>query len=128
MQLQRIYLELQQAREHFPNLEALPTDDGGVYAKAALQTSAGKVYLLAIYFQGYPNEMPKVFVTKPTLSPSKHKYTTGAICYMHPNMWNPGRHDVKFVLFQAAVWLNKYEVYLSNGGRWPGPGIEHNAS
>ena len=128
MEVQRIYLELRQAAEHFPNLEALPTGDGGVYVKAALQTSAGKIYLLALQFQGYPNEMPKVFITKPTLQAWKHRYNTGNICYMHPNMWNPGRHNMKYVLMQVAVWLNKYDVFLQNGGNWPGPGIEHNAS
>jgi len=128
MDLQRIYSELRQAVEHFPNLEALPTGDGGVYLKAALQTATGKIYLLAIQFHGYPSQMPKVFVTKPELQHWKHRYSTGNICYMHPNMWNPGRHNVKYVLGQVAVWLNKYDVYLQNGFRWPGPGIEHHAS
>jgi len=43
---------------------------------------------------------------------------------MHPNVWNPAKHDLQFVLAQTAVWLNKHEVY-NRTGRWPGPGLAH---
>jgi len=126
MDVQRIHSEVRAASQHFPNLEALPTTDGGVWVKAFLQTSVGRIYMLALHFNGYPHEMPKVYVTKPTLGSTLHIYNAGNICYMHPNVWNPGRHDLKHVLAQAAVWLNKYEVYQQRG-IWPGPGISHAA-
>lgn len=124
MDIQRIHRELREAAEHFPNLEVLPTSDGGIFVKAAMQTVAPRVYILAMYFGGYPNEMPKVFVTKPALTYTPHIYKDGHICYMHPNMWNPGRHNIRFVLAQVAVWLNKYDVY-QHSGRWAGPAIAH---
>jgi hypothetical protein len=34
------------------------------------------------------------------------------------------RHDLKFVLGQAAVWLNKHEIYQRKGV-WPGPEMAH---
>ena len=126
MDVQRIHSEVRVASQHFPNIEAIPTTDGGVWVKACLQTSVGRIYMLGVYFDGYPYEMPKVFVTKPTLGYTIHIYNAGNICYMHPNVWNPGRHDLKHVLFQAAVWLNKYEVFQQRG-KWPGPGISHAA-
>lgn len=124
MDLQRIQREFRQAIEHFPYLEALPTNTGGLYVKAALQTAVGRIYVIAITFQGYPSEMPKITVLKPEITHWKHRYQAGNICYMHPSMWNPGRHDLKFVLAQAAVWLNKHEIYTHNCS-WPGPGIAH---
>ncbi len=124
MDVQRIQREMRQAAEHFPNIEAYPTGAGGLYVKAALQTSVGQIYLLSISFDGYASEMPKIAVLKPEVSHWMHRYKGGNICYMHPNYWNPGLHDLKFVLYQAAVWLNKHDVYLQKG-RWPGPQLSH---
>lgn len=124
MNVQRIRIEIQQTMQHFPNVETYATADGGIYIKAALQTSVGQAYVLAVTFVGYPSEMPKVTVITPAVTHVKHMFTAGNICYMHPNMWNPARHDLKFVLAQAAVWLNKHEVYKRTS-RWPGPGLAH---
>jgi hypothetical protein len=77
-----------------------------------------------VTFTGYPSTMPKVQVIAPAVTHSKHMYTSGHICYMHPNMWNPARHDLKFVLAQTAVWLAKHEVYKVKGV-WPGPQLAH---
>lgn len=124
MDIQRIRLEVRQAATRFAFVEAHPTNDGGVYVKAVLQTSAAKTYFIGIYFVSYPNRMPKVFVTNATLRPNGHLYKEGNICYLHPNMWNPGRHSLTFVLGRAAKWLNKYDVWLSTG-RWPGAEARH---
>lgn len=124
MDVQRVAREVRQAAEHFAYVEAHPTSEGGVCVKAGLQTAAARVYVVTITFQGYPNEMPKVYVTKPALTGSPHRYPDNQICFMHPNVWNPGRHDLKHVLFQVAVWLNKYDVYQQTGN-WPGPEIKH---
>lgn len=124
MDVQRIAREVRQAAEHFLYVEAHPTNEGGVYVKAGLQTSMPNLYVVAISFHGYPNEMPKVHVTKPALASSPHRYPDGRICYMHPNYWNPGLHNLKYVLAQVAVWLNKYDVYVKTGN-WRGPEIKH---
>ena len=123
MNVQRIRWEIQQAIEHFPNIESYPTTDGGIYIKALLQTSVGQVYVVAMTFVGYPSEMPKVGVT-PAVTHTKHIYSDGHICYMHPSVWNPAKHDLKYVLAQTAVWLNKHEVYKRKG-IWPGPELLH---
>lgn len=124
MDVHRIAREVRQAAEHFIYVEAHPTNEGGVYVKAGLQTAVPNLYVVTMSFQGYPNEMPKVFVTKPALASSPHRYPDGRICFMHPNVWNPGLHNLRYVLFQVAVWLNKYEVYQRTG-RWPGPEVKH---
>ncbi len=124
MSLQRVQSDIQTASAQFPNLDTLTNVAGEVFVKAALQTSVGKMYVVAITFAGYPSVMPKVMVLAPTVQHGKHMYTTGHICFMHPSMWNPAKHDLRFVIAQTAVWLNKHEVYLIKG-TWPGPGIEH---
>jgi hypothetical protein len=124
LNVQRVRQDIQAAREHFPNIEAYATTDGGLYIKAAMQTSVGQVYVLSVTFVNYPIEMPKVTVLTPAVQHGKHMYTAGHICYMHPSYWNPAKHDLRFVLAQAAVWLNKHEVYKKTGN-WPGPGIAH---
>ena len=122
--VQRIQLDIHRAMEHFPNIEAHTTTGGEIYIKGLLQTSVGQVYVISVTFGGYPSEMPTVTVITPTVTHTKHMYKGGHICYMHPSVWNPAKHDLKFVLAQAAVWLNKHEVYRQKGV-WPGPGMTH---
>src|SRR5579862_6135978 len=115
MDIQRIRQEVARAVSTFALVEAYPTTEGGVFVKAAFQTNVGNQYIASIYFNNYPSQMPKVLITTPALQPSKHRYTDGSIFYLHPNMWNPGRHDLVFVLARTAKWLNKYEVYRAKG-------------
>src|SRR5438445_9659887 len=116
MDIQRIRTEALQAMRTFTLVEVYPTTDGGVCVKAGFKTSVGNLYVVAIYFPNYPYQMPKVFVSSPTIQAGTgHQYSDGSICYLHPNMWNPGRHDLTFVLCRAAKWLNKYEVWRHRG-------------
>ena len=117
--IQRIRREVAAAAMQFALVEAHPTSDGGVYVKSVMQTSTGKTYFLSIYFPDYPNQMPKVMITNPTLRPThnNHMYKDGYICFLHPNMWNPGRHlGPSFLPARIAKWLNKYDCWSSNGG------------
>jgi ubiquitin-protein ligase len=124
MDLTRIRFEFSEAQKTFAYVELHPTSDGKVYAKTALQT-VNQMYVLSIKFpDSYPNEMPRVYVDAPPLASSPHKYQNGNICYLHPSMWNPGVHNLTFVIARAAKWLNKYEVWKRNG-TWPGAGIRH---
>jgi hypothetical protein len=126
MDIQRIRTEVSQALNTFGWLEVRATNDGqGVFVKAGMQTSVGNVYALVINFPNYPSQMPKVAVSQPRLRASPHQYNDDTICYLHPNMWNPGVHNLTFVLGRAAKWLNKYEVYCAKG-RWPGAQLRHN--
>jgi ubiquitin-protein ligase len=110
----------------FALVELNPSTDGNVFARTALQTSNGKQYVLSIRFPDtYPNEMPRVYVDAPAITNAPHRYNAGHICYLHPTMWNPGTHHLTFVIARAAKWLNKYEVWRSNGGVWPGAEIKH---
>ena len=86
----------------------------------------GRNYVLSIRFpDSYPNEMPRVFIDAPAITYAPHRYQTGNICYLHPSMWNPGAHNLTFVIARAAKWLNKFEVWRNNGGTWPGAEIRH---
>ena len=127
MDMIRIQREFADAQKAFALVELRPTTDGKVYARTALQTTAGHNYVLSIKFPDtYPNEMPRVFIDAPTIASSApHRYQAGHICYLHPSMWNPGTHNLTVVIWRAAKWLNKYEVWRNNGGNWPGAAIQH---
>lgn len=126
MDLPRIRSEFAAAQATFPNVELASTTDGKPMVLALLQTSAGKVYSISIYFPDtYPLSGPKIFFRKPAIhSLAPHKYNDGSMCYMLPRMWNPGRHNLTFVIGRAAKWLNKYEVWLATQ-RWPGAQLAH---
>lgn len=124
MNLTRIRSDIGAARQYFDYVEGWATPAGGLMAVVALQTSR-RFYTLGVSFpEAYPNAMPEVHVRKPSLSPSPHRYPNDRICYLHPHMWNPGRHDLTFVIQRAAKWLGKYEVYRQTG-KWPGAGLDH---
>src|SRR6202166_2083382 len=125
MDIVRIQREFLEAQQRFALVELRPTTDGNVYARTALQTLNGKNYVLSIKFpDNYPNEMPRVFIDAPTITHAPHRYQTGHICYLHPSMWNPGAHNLSFVIWRAAKWLSKYEVWKIKG-RWPGASLQH---
>lgn len=124
MNVQRVQGDIRRAREQFPNIETQPTIGGDIYIKALLQTSVGQMYVIYVTFVGYPSEMPKVTVITPAVTHIQHMYSGGNICYMHPSVWNPAKHDLIYVLAQTAVWLNKHEIFKRKG-IWPGPGLPH---
>ena len=124
MDISRIQREFTEAQKTFAVLELRPTPDGNVFVRAALQTGTG-TYVLSIRFpESYPNEMPRVFVDAPVIATSPHRYNAGNICYMHHSLWNPGVHQLTFVIARAAKWLSKYEVWRMKG-EWPGAEIRH---
>ena len=124
MNLARILQEIAAAQRYFDYVESHPTVAGGVMVLIALETSR-HIYTLSVSFpESYPNAMPEVHIRKPTLRPSPHRFPNNRICILHPYMWNPGRHDLTFVIQRAAKWLAKYEVYQQTG-KWPGAGIGH---
>ena len=115
MNLPRVRHEIIAAQQYFDYVEGHPTAEGGVMALVALETSR-HVYTLAVSFpESYPYAIPEVHVRVPDLGPSPHRYPHDRICFLHPSMWNPGRHDLKFVIQRAAKWLAKYEVYRQTG-------------
>ena len=124
MDINRIQREFSEAQKTFAYVELHPTADGRVYVRTALQT-VSRTYVLSIKFpESYPNEMPRVFVDAPAITNAPHRYQGGHICYLHPSMWNPGVHNLTFVIGRAAKWLNKYEVWRARG-KWPGAQIKH---
>ena len=124
MDINRIQREFSDAQQSFAYVNLYPTLDGKVYVKAAL-TAASQTYVFSIKFpDAYPNEMPKIFIETPTITTGPHRYNTGNICYLHPSMWNPGIHNLKFVIARAAKWLNKHEIWKRTGF-WPGKEVKH---
>lgn len=125
MDIQRIRAEVSQAKTHFAQVECLP-EGSGLLVRAALQTSLGNVYVAELELTDYPSRMPSVFIRAPKLESSPHRYKAGNICYLHPTMWNPGRHNLSFVLARTAKWLNKYDIYRAeDGGYWVGAELGH---
>ncbi|MCY4263462.1 MAG: hypothetical protein OXE78_01215, partial [Gammaproteobacteria bacterium] len=99
MNIDRIKGDIAQAKQYFGQVEGRNTPQGGVMAIVTLQTSTRRIYMLGVNFpESYPNAMPEVYVRKPTIGPSPHRYPNNQLCYLHPHMWNPGRHDLTFVI------------------------------
>ena len=122
MDLGRLKREIDDAGERFAFVEARPTNAGGLGVRLALQPVPGSIYTFDISFpDAYPNQMPSATMRRPGLRPgSPHVYRDNdSICYLHPLLWNPGRHDLAFVIGRLAKWAGKYEVWRHTH-RWPG--------
>jgi ubiquitin-protein ligase len=125
MNIARIQTEFSQARTYFEYLELFPTTDGKLYVKVVLQPTSQHIYVAEINFpDSYPVEMPRVYIRTPMLDPSPHRYDAGNICFLHPSMWNPGVHNLSFVIQRTAKWLGKYEIWKQNRA-WPGASLRH---
>lgn len=125
MDISRVHREFAEAQKVFARVELYPTYDGKVFVKTVLQTVNQGTYVVSVRFpDSYPNEMPRVTIDAPVISVSPHRYQNGMICYLHPSMWNPGTHNLTFVIARAAKWLNKYEIWKSQG-KWPGAQMKH---
>ena len=125
MDIARIRSEVHQASTQFAKVE-IHSGSSELTVRAALMTSLGNTYVAELELYDYPNRMPSVFILAPQLAPSPHRYKPGNICYLHPSMWNPGRHNITFVLARVAKWLTKYDIYRrTNPPRWVGAQLEH---
>lgn len=125
MDLIRINREFTEARLQFPNIELYKNVYGTPFVNTVLQITSGQIYVAAIHFpSSYPNQMPEVYIESPKINSLKHMYNKGNICYLLPSMWNPGKHDLLFVLAHTTIWLHKYLVYRSTG-TWPGASVPH---
>jgi hypothetical protein len=67
---------------------------------------------------GYPNVAPKVYVS-PITTDTPHRWQDGALCIFGAmTNWNPGKHNVAFVLTLARKWLSSYSEWREKGS-WP---------
>lgn len=98
------------------------------YILMAARTNGGTVYTLRIDLNGFPNSLPKAFVTKmlksksgvPLDSPSHSMHTLSSehgytrICHYGSSSWAPNVSLYK-VYVKCRLWLEMYELHLKNG-------------
>lgn len=94
----------------------------------AVKTKTGNIYTIQIELERFPQNIPKVFVTRMlhdhdgepmdgassslhTLS-SEHGWTR--ICHYGSDSWTPGVSLYK-IYVKCALWLNIYEAHLKTG-------------
>jgi ubiquitin-protein ligase len=106
---------------HFPGF-ALDTspDDAWAIVTGTLNTFTGRGYDIWITLpERYPHSLPVVYANgwKPIRNP--HMYTDGTLCVMRPGQWS-SFFSAASVVAKAAIWLNKYEIWIDRK-IWPGP-------
>lgn len=64
---------------------------------------------------GYPSACPKVYA-HPISDHCPHLWQDGSLCLFGVmELWNPGRHDVLYVLRLARRWLSHFEEWRRTG-------------
>lgn len=77
-----------------------------------------EVTLKILLPHGYPNVAPKVYAS-PIVNDAPHRWQDGALCIFGAmTNWNPGKHNIAFVLTLARKWLSDYTEWREKG-RWP---------
>ena len=121
--LERIRREIKCIKNYFDHVNIDYPSDGNPIVSVILipNQKLTKGYVVdAVLPQQYPNKMPEMYIKKPTLIAScPHRWSDKKICYLHPNEWNPGKHDLTFAFFRAAKWLAKYQIFKQTK-KWPG--------
>lgn len=130
MTKERYQLEVRVLENYFPSNAFLFKDMWGdePYLLMAAKTNSGTIYTIRIDLNGFPNSLPKAFVTKMlkkkdgkildsashsmhTLT-SEHGYTR--ICHYGSNSWTPNVSLYK-VYIKCRLWLEMYELHLKTG-------------
>lgn len=66
----------------------------------------------------YPINAPRVYVF-PILNNAPHRWKDGSLCILGAmTNWNPGKHNLAFILTLARKWLGDYAEWVSKG-KWP---------
>lgn len=95
------------------------TDDNELELQFRREGAARDITLTVLLPHGYPNASPKVYAA-PVPDGAPHCWEDGSLCIFGATaVWNPGRHDVAYVLKHARKWVQGLEAWKANGA-WPG--------
>ena len=113
-------VEQAKLRRYFPSFHLVRNDTGRVCACVGFLTPRTTRYGVRVEIpRGYPYEMPALHAAgwSPATG-TPHRYSDGNLCVMKPDQWS-ANYTLAFFVAKAALWLNKYEVWLDTG-KWPG--------
>lgn len=111
--------DIYQAIEFFKTYRPFITKEG-IILKGFIQTNNKTVYKNRIeLMRRYPYVPPRSFIEAPKILNAPHMYGRGRLCLFEDSMWNPGIHNIKNIIEETAVWLNKYETWCYTKS-WPG--------
>lgn len=95
------------------------TDDNELELQFRREGAARDITLTVRLPHGYPNASPKVYAS-PVPDGAPHRWQDGSLCIFGATaIWNPGQHDVPYVLKHARKWVQGLEAWKASGA-WPG--------
>jgi ubiquitin-protein ligase len=107
----RLSRELERLQSQDEKQTVSITDDRELSMHFRGEGPDGGLTLTILLPHGYPNAAPKVSAA-PLPDNCPHRWQDGNLCiFGATELWNPGQHDVLYVLQQARRWL-------SHLGRW----------
>ncbi len=77
-----------------------------------------KITIKIVLPHGYPSIAPKIYAD-PLKDNAPHRWQDGSLCILGAMAsWNPGKHNIAFVLDLSRKWLDHYCKWKSSG-KWP---------
>jgi hypothetical protein len=114
----RMYREQEVLKRYFPDFELVRDRSTGNFAARGILSTELNLYGVRIALASdYPRTMPRIIAVGWTPR-APHLYGDGHLCVMKEEQWRQG-YSVALMVAKAAIWVNKYEVYLRDGS-WPG--------
>ncbi len=76
-----------------------------------------KISIMILLPHGYPNVAPKVYAS-PIADNTPHRWQDGSLCIFGSIAnWNPGKHNIIFLLTLTKKWLSNYDQWRKTG-KW----------
>ncbi len=123
----RMAVEKEKMQRHFPSFNFYGSGGRVTSVQGSLHTNYGnKYHVKVVVGSNYPYDTPTVHLPHTTFkSDCPHKFSGDQICIMRNGQWSSSL-SLAFVVAKAAIWVNKYDSWISNGQRyWPGRGQLH---
>lgn len=115
IQPKRLAREMEELHRHNEKYSASISDERELRLNFRQQGPGEEMTVTISLPHGYPNVCPKVYVHPiPDLCP--HRWQDGSLCIFGAmDVWNPGKHDVLYVLRLARRWLAHFATWKQTG-------------
>jgi hypothetical protein len=115
IQPKRLAREFEQLQAHDETHATSISDERELQLHFRKQGADENVTVTISLPHGYPNACPKVYA-RPIPNGCPHRWQDGSLCIFGAmDVWNPGKHDVLYVLRLARRWLANFSTWKQTG-------------
>lgn len=112
----RLNQELQELRGTGVQFSIMITEEKELAIRFPLPAGDPAFRVMIKLHHGYPNVTPNVSIDG-LEKRTPHTWADGSICFLRDGRWNPGKHDLSFVVAKTQEWIEGYQGWITRG-KW----------